>query len=313
MEKNSTSSKFNKKSHKALKEAIDRLPGLNESLKSIKIDLINIDEIHVFGYGSLPDKPHYPPTSKTEAYLWGYSRDLCCKSIRSGTPKYPGLTLGLDKNEDGIVPGSILSYKDLSPDNLIQMLNKFADREVVTDMHIYNFEMLEIEKSDGSKVMAITCVADTSAAGYVGDTLSPMEEITLPKKKQEAYTLYRKGQIIAQANGNLKNGDHATGKSYFDRFVRIPTEENLVQIYSDEFEQLSKLDQKRQTALFHEQQKLLKLASSIDEHREKMKKDVPHIVTMLEKREAEQLKIWHLARQKGDVFIPKSPDNKPTK
>lgn len=283
--------KFNEKSVKALNKMIERLPGLADSLKDKKINLTQLDEIHVFGYGSLPDQPHYPPTSKQDAYLWDHSRDMCCKSLSSGTPNATGLTLGLDKNDGGIVQGAILSYKGLSSDELLDMLNKFATREVVTSLPIYKFEMLEVEKADGSKVHAITCMADPKLTmGYAGDLLTPMEKEGLNAAEQDDYSLRKKANVIASANGVLKkSGNYATGKSYFDRFLRIPTQEKLVEAGSLE---------PREQALYKEQERVLKLASYIDEARDVMRQQQPKVVAILEKREAEQLNAWKTSRAK---------------
>jgi|GEM_PF-1644790 cation transport regulator ChaC len=300
---------FNDKSLQRLKEAIKSLPGLEDSLNDNNLNFQDMTEIHVFGYGSLPDQPHYPPDEISEAYLWGYSRDLCCKSARSGTRKFNGLTLGLDLNPEGIVPGAILTYRTTNAEQLCEMLEAFAEREVVKEMPIYKFSMVEIEKQDGSKAMALTCVADKDSRGYVGDGLSLLEKKRLNAQQQQELTLRRKGKIIAEANGFLpKSGKHTTSKSYFDRFVRFPLQNNLVSVDQQDLAQMSDIRKKRQLALYKEQQRMLMLANMVDHYRGRLHEDMPAVADLLEEAEAEQMKSWRAKRAEAHkVRRPPNP------
>lgn len=300
---------FNEKSLQRLKEAVKALPGLEDSLVDADLDLQNMTEIHVFGYGSLPDQPHYPPDEISKAYLWGYSRDLCCKSARSGTQKYTGLTLGLDENPEGIVPGAILTYRAPNPEQLCEMLEAFAEREVVKEMPIYKFAMVEIEKEDGRKAMALACVADTKSPGYVGDALSILEKQRLKTSQQHELTLRRKGKIIAEANGFLpKSGKHTTSKSYFDRFVRFPLQKNPISVSPAELNSLTERERKRLTALYKEQQRMLQLAGVVDHYRARLKEDMPAVAELLEQAEAQQLQSWRAKRAESNkVRRPSGP------
>ncbi len=295
---------FNEKGKKLLKEAIERLPGLSESLKEHEINLETVNDILVFGYGSLPDHPHYPPTSKTDAYLWDYKRDMCCRSITSGTYRAPGLTLGLDKKEGSVVPGAVLHYEDMSTYEKIEMLNKLADREVIKKLPIYKFELLKIKTKDGDTVLAITCIADRSAkSGYVGDMLTPMEKAHMTEEEQEDYSLRKKAAKIATANGEKiiyqDNDDgeihkkFTTGKSYYDRFIKRPILENLIKKDPSKNKNLSGEEKKLQIALYKEQQRMLKLGKYIDEYREHMRTKAPKLVTHLEQIEQEMMEEWH--------------------
>ncbi len=299
---------FNDVSLQRLKNAIAGLPGLAESLKAQKISLQNIPEIHVFGYGSLPDKPHYEPDSITTAYLWNYRRDMCCESVRSGTSKFKGLTLGLDQVDGSIVPGAILTYQSQTAEQLCEMLEALAKREVVEEHPIYRFEMLEIEKENGSKAMAITCVADPTSPGYHGDGLSLWETRKLSDAEQEEVSLERKARIIAEANGFYnRSGIHATSKSYFDRYVRIPMEENPISTDPRELKQCSEVERKRRIALALEQSYMKKLAIKIDEHREILRERMPKHVEILEQAEAKQIERWRRQRQKSQNKFNKPP------
>lgn len=209
-----------------LEKAVARLPGLAQSLKLHNIDLSQEDAVHVFGYGSLPGKPHYPPTGMETAYLPGYRRDFCCRSIRSGTHEFSGLTLGLVKDKEAAVKGKIMSYRGLNLSELTDMLNEFASREVPSTA-IYVFQIKKVVDEQGREVHAITCVADTKAPGFVGDALGKEVREVLTEEERKEASLWRKASIIAQAAGYLVQGKrHTTNKSYMDRFVRYDLDHN---------------------------------------------------------------------------------------
>lgn len=292
---------FNEVSFQRLKNAIDSLPGLAESLEKQNISLHKMQTVHVFGYGSLPDQPHYEPDSIEDAYLWGYSRDMVCKSVRSGTSKFPGLTLGLDENPDGIVKGAIMSYQTANDIQLCEMLEAFAKRENVTELPIYKFAMLEIEKDDGSKVTALTCVADPDSFGYFGDGLTPMEKTKLTDEQQAEITLRRKAHRIAEANGrSQKTGNYMTCKSYFDRFVRIPIQLNPVNTDPDYLATLPVHQAKRLKALYEEDKRLLKLAREVNSHRQSLSNINPGLSAILNAAEKRQLMNWKTKKTKTD-------------
>ncbi len=316
--------KFNDLSLRRLSYVVEQLPGLQESLDAQGVSLSGLKEIHIFGYGSLPNQPHYQPDSIEDAYLWGYRRDLCCKSVRSGNKQFPGLTLGLDQAKGAITPGAILSYDNLTPDKLIDMLKAFAKREVVKALPIYKFEYLEVEKEDGSKVPAIVCVADPESFGYVGDMLSDYLRQELSDKDQLETTIRRKGRQISEANGFLpKSKKHATAKSYFDRFIVFPL---LAEVMSDDAVKIAKmtdeerfdmineavegLDEmtdtiarnfsKRDLALHKENIYMVSLAHSVYLHRMELKANTPSVAKLLEQAEARQVEGWLEKKAKAD-------------
>ncbi len=296
-----TKKTFNKHGLKDFNEVVDKLSGLKQALTEQNINLLELDEVHIFGYGSLPNLPHYPPTSKTNAYLWDYSKDMSCKSVGSGTTQKTGLTLGADKKDGAIIAGSILSYKNLDSDELTDMLEAFEKRENVKTLPIYKFDFLEVELENGKKVNAITCVADPDQTmGYAGDMLTSFDKNSLSEKTLEDLSLRKKAQEIAWSNGMLKKSKtYATGKSYFDRFVRMQIEENLIT--------LNQNDDKRQVALYKEQQRMLKLAQYVDEEREHMRSTVPEYVAALEKQEALQMRQLLDKRKEADTSISINP------
>lgn len=263
-----------------LDRVINRLPGLKDSLAEHNIDLSKLKKVHIFGYGSLPSNPHYEPTHKERAYLYGYRKDLCCKSVRSGTPKFPGITMGIEEADDGIVKGAVMEYEDLDLKELVEMLKLFADREVPS-VPIYRFKMVDVEMDNGKKVMAITCVADTSSDAYIGDALSDEARKNLSEAEREEASLYRKAAIIAQADGPV-----GTNKSYMDRFITYYIDKNPADpphLIKDAA--LSSKERKRKKLFYNEQQRLKKLIAAVNDFRKTMPKPERERLEKIEKRQ----------------------------
>jgi len=194
-----------------LNHVLDKLPGLKQSLDNANIDLFETDDIHIFGFGSLPSNPHYTPDENSNANLevqkglaLGWQRDLCCMSVRSGDYDFPGLTLGLEKNPEINQAGGILTYQNLSQSEKIDMLEAFFKREHVSELPIYSFTVVETEREDGKKIKAIACIADQNSPGYAGHF-----------DKEDRTTM------IASAL-NLEQNPPRTSFSYFTRFVVLP-------------------------------------------------------------------------------------------
>lgn len=264
-----------------LEKAIARLPGLTQSLKLHNLDLSKEDAVHVFGYGSLPGKPHYPPTEMNTAYLPGYRRDFCCRSIRSGTHEFSGLTLGLVKDKEAAVKGKIMSYRGLNMSELIDMLNEFASREVPSTA-IYVFQIKKVVDENGQEAHAITCVADTKAPGFVGDALGKEVREVLNEDERKEASLWRKASIISQAAGYLTLGKrHTTNKSYMDRFVRYNLDNHPTEI-DDNADPVQKELQKK---VIHGEKQMRELIDAVDKMRGMLK---PATRKWLEKIEAKQ-------------------------
>jgi len=263
-----------------LRNAISRLPGLSESiLESDDFNLEDISSLHIFAYGSLISDPHYEPATTQKGYLWGFTRDFCCRSVRSGTQEFYGLTLGLNENEEGIVPGRILTYEDMTIEELTEMLTAYADREV-TPHNIYKFEMLEIEKEDGKKIFALVCIANAKSDGFVNDSLSHRARKRLNKDERKEVTIWRKSSIIAQADGPA-----GTNKSYLDRYVRYDIQKKPVTYDEAAAKKLPENERKRLKAISQDQARMKQLIDAVDIQRQFM---LPLETKRLEKIEKRQ-------------------------
>ena len=116
----------------------------------------------VFGYGSLMWRPGFSFVEQQTATLRGYHRAFCIQSHRyRGTPKKPGLVLGLDRG--GSCIGTAFRVDDEEWDNVVTYLN---DRELVG--YAYEPTVLPILLGDRS-VPAYTFVADSDHEHYAGD------------------------------------------------------------------------------------------------------------------------------------------------
>lgn len=260
----SLSTRIPKQNRRKLNKIIGKMPGLAKDLKAKKIDLARESDIYIFGYGSLPRKPHYTPSHRFPALLKGFRKDFNCCSISAGTPSAPGLTLGLTRETDSYVAGINLCYRNLSMDEKIDMLAKFASREALPT-GIYEFKMQEVLQHDGSTVYALTCIANEDTKHFVGDALCAEDRRNLSPEDQSQLSILKKAQIIAQASGHV-----GTNKSYLDRFVAYDLlNTQLFKSLSSQFEKQVN-EEKVRHALFQSEQYMRKLVQAVNEFRAQM-------------------------------------------
>jgi cation transport protein ChaC len=115
----------------------------------------------VFAYGSLLWNPIFPFAESRRANLHGLHRRFCLWSLASrGTPKAPGLVLGLDRG--GSCRGVVYRLHD---DCVLDELHLLWRREMVTGS--YAPRWLNVE-SDGRHITAIGFVVRREHAQYAG-------------------------------------------------------------------------------------------------------------------------------------------------
>src|SRR4051812_49632753 len=88
----------------------------------------DLEDLWVFGYGSLMWRPGFPFVERRLAHLHGYHRSLCVVShVHRGTPEKPGLVLGLDRG--GRCLGVAFRVAAAEADSTVEYLR---EREQVT-------------------------------------------------------------------------------------------------------------------------------------------------------------------------------------
>jgi glutathione-specific gamma-glutamylcyclotransferase len=118
-------------------------------------------ELWIFGYGSLMWDPGFPHVQWAPALVHGYHRALCISSNRwRGTPKRPGLVLGLDRG--GACRG--IAFRVLACD-VVTTLEALWAREM--RRRIYQPKLLRARLTDRD-VRALAFVADPAHAEYAG-------------------------------------------------------------------------------------------------------------------------------------------------
>ena len=118
----------------------------------------------VFGYGSLIWDPGFVPVERARAWVTGYARSFCLRSIQHrGTSERPGLVLGLDQQPDGECGGLALGIADSDHDEVLAYLRA---RELVTDA--YRETILPLRLEDGRRVEALAYVMRRDHVQYAG-------------------------------------------------------------------------------------------------------------------------------------------------
>ena len=123
----------------------------------------------VFGYGSLLWNPEFPVAETRLAWLAGWHRSFCMRSIHHrGTVEAPGLVLALDADPAASCAGLVLRVQ---PGHEDQTLAELRERELVSSAYLER--ELTVETDQGA-VMALTYVIDPDHGQYCGGL--PLEE-----------------------------------------------------------------------------------------------------------------------------------------
>lgn len=127
-----------------------------------------MDDLWVFGYGSLMWRPGFPFIEAREATLEKYHRSFCVYSrYWRGTPSRPGLVLGLTPG--GSCRGLAFRVAAQERDNVIEYLN---EREL--SGYAYLGLYLPVQIGSTAAVNAYVFVADEKHRHYAGDL--PVEQ-----------------------------------------------------------------------------------------------------------------------------------------
>lgn len=119
-----------------------------------------VNDVWVFGYGSLMWNPAFHHVDRLRGRIYGYHRAFCLKTfIGRGSPDKPGLVLGLDYG--GSCQG--IAFR-VDPGNLEEELDVVWSREMVADGYCPTWVTMHTERGP---VPAITFVMNRTYERYV--------------------------------------------------------------------------------------------------------------------------------------------------
>jgi len=123
-----------------------------------------IEELWVFGYGSLMWRPGFEHLERVPARLTGLHRGLCVYSfIHRGTPERPGLVLGLDLG--GACRGIAYRVAAARRDATLEYLR---EREQGTMVYRETMRQIALATQPARAVTALVYVVDRSHPQYAG-------------------------------------------------------------------------------------------------------------------------------------------------
>lgn len=124
---------------------------------------LSMDDLWIFGYGSLMWSPGFRAATQAPARVHGYHRSLCILSYQHrGTQARPGLVLGLQAG--GSCWGRVFR---VPADRAQSVLRTLWRREMV--YRVYQPRLLIARQKHGATVKALAFVADPKHPQFAGD------------------------------------------------------------------------------------------------------------------------------------------------
>ena len=121
-------------------------------------------DLWVFGYGSLMWRPGFAFEEMRRARVIGYRRCFCIYSVHHrGTPKRPGMVLGLDRG--GACAGIV--YR-ISAANAASTVAYLRSREQVNGVYREAHLPVEITEGENREVMALAYIVERAHPSYAG-------------------------------------------------------------------------------------------------------------------------------------------------
>jgi len=122
-----------------------------------------MQDLWVFGYGSLMWRPGFEFVERRASRLHGYHRAFCVYShVHRGTPEHPGLVFGLDAG--GSCRGVAFRVEEAKADHVRHYLQ---EREQVTSVYVERMASVVLEDSV-QRVEALCFVVDRKHHQYAG-------------------------------------------------------------------------------------------------------------------------------------------------
>jgi glutathione-specific gamma-glutamylcyclotransferase len=123
-----------------------------------------MQDLWVFGYGSLMWRPGFPFVERYAARLHGYHRSFCVFShVHRGTREKPGLVFGLDRG------GSCRGFAyQVAADDAEATRTYLQEREQVTSVYLDVTRSLTLIDGPSPKVEALCFIVDRQHEQYAG-------------------------------------------------------------------------------------------------------------------------------------------------
>lgn len=123
-----------------------------------------MDDMWVFGYGSLIWSPEFPVAERLIARATNWQRSFCMRSIHHrGTVEVPGLVLALDHAEGAVCDG--IAFR-VQPGFEADTLACLRERELISSAYLE--VTLPLDLQDGRRVSALAYVIDPDHEQYCG-------------------------------------------------------------------------------------------------------------------------------------------------
>ena len=174
-----------------------------------------IQNLWVFGYGSLMWDPGFKFNTRQRARIYGFHRSLCIRSVRyRGTDDLPGLVFGLDHGGSCTGIGYQIKHTDQR-----EVSDYLQDREMLNNIYDPSIRLITLE--NGQRVKAIVFIVKRHHPSYV-------RNLTLDQAARMVATAAgQRGPNIDYLLSTLKSLDnlgihdkslHAVGKLAQERF-----------------------------------------------------------------------------------------------
>ncbi|GAK44438.1 ChaC family protein [Tepidicaulis marinus] len=122
-----------------------------------------MQDLWVFGYGSLMWRPGFDFVERRDARLYGYHREFCVFShVHRGTPEKPGLVFGLDRG--GACRGAAFR---VAGEKAAEVYAYLQEREQVTSVYLDVMRPVRLLET-GEKVTALCFIVDRAHLQYAG-------------------------------------------------------------------------------------------------------------------------------------------------
>lgn len=176
-----------------------------------------MQDLWVFGYGSLMWRPGFSYEEAVPALLHGAHRSLCVYSwVHRGSRERPGLVLGLDRG--GACKGMAFRVAAKNREEVIAYLR---EREQVTMIYKEAIRALRLEDGFATRTQALTFLVDREHDQYAG--VLPRENLLHVVREAQGQSGANPEYVINTANHLEELGIHDPVLSWLSRQLSVET------------------------------------------------------------------------------------------